>query len=616
MRPLVAVLLLALSCGPQVSGGTGLLLCDLEVSAVSPLTWLPGTRVVIQGKGFVPPLVGAMTATLVGRAGSEAVGVRVDLAFEGPERASFTVTPALLQLLPVDGEPIVGQVAVERHVGGGAVASLDVTIRVVSAITPKIEAIGPAEAWPGEEMVVSGDGFLLPGEGVSVLSLSGTWSRQGVLGEEKVDGLEVPLTVTERGRGTFVMSPDLFFGPGVFAGAAVVTNRFASGGEAVCEAPVGCEVHLRLPYIEAVSPTLVRRGQVLLFKGRGFLKVDAGLAAATFVAFTGEEVGAAGTVAHSEVNPLVLVPDFIEGNTAASLVLRVVEGVGGKASGLAASPVQLNGTFRPHVLGKGRVLVGQGLDASLTVGPQVQVVVVRFLPTTRQGLAAFGLAAVAEQVEARVLEVCRGDYARWAVEFRTERPDDYAEYTTVEVMGRDPNKAGLLGLDSTFGKDVGNLRFDDLIGGYSAESEAAGYYPYGGVFVESFLQFSRRLSADAGPGAAEMASDAFDAVFGPFAPALGGKPATGPDDPRAEELALAIWVLGNLIGDTVSHELGHALGLAAFPGDFHDPGDNPGSIMDAGAFRPFEERAQLPGAAPRHFILEDAAYLDEILPKG
>ena len=75
-------------------------------------------------------------------------------------------------------------------------------------------------------------------------------------------------------------------------------------------------------------------------------------------------------------------------------------------------------------------------------------------------------------------------------------------------------------------------------------------------------------------------------------------------------------MLGNVIGDTVSHESGHSLGLANVNGEFHDPGDNPGYIMDAGGFRPFEERAQLggPGVFERVFAPYDRAYLEATLP--
>ncbi|MBM4395943.1 MAG: hypothetical protein FJ087_09655 [Deltaproteobacteria bacterium] len=611
---------LTAACTPDTTGGGDWYLGPLSVTAVEPATWLPGTRVVVRGTGFVPPDLGGMTATLVGSAGGADVGLRVDLAYEAPDRAGFQVTQGVLSLLPVDGEPIAGRIVVERHgdrgISGQAEAAVEV--RVVSSLTPAIAGVSPEQAWPGEEMTVTGDGFLLAGEGTTVVSLTGTWSRQGVVGADAVDGVQVPLSARERGRAAFVLSPDIALGPGTFEGTATIANRLsdaAGGGEVRGNTLPPFRIDVALPVIESVSPSVARRGQELTFRGKGFLSVDGGLGTATFIAFTGAATTASGTVPHGNADPLVLVPDRVTGNREAALVLRVFEGIGGKGVGLGAERATLDGTFTPHVLAAGRVLVGVGLTSILSIEPQLQVVYLRFLPTFRLGLEAFGLSSVAEQVEERAASVCAADYARWSVEVRLTRPDDFVEYTTVEVMGRDPNDAGLLGLDNTFGKDVGNLRFDDLLGGYNAESEEAGFYGYGGVFVESFLGFSATLAAGAGPAAADMASPEFDAVFSAFSPRLGGTPASGRDDPRAAALAEAIRVLGGLIGDTVTHEVGHSFGLAAFAGDWHNPGDTPGSIMDAGAFRPFAERAQLPGAPLRHFVDQDAAYLDEVLPR-
>ena len=114
-----------------------------------------------------------------------------------------------------------------------------------------------------------------------------------------------------------------------------------------------------------------------------------------------------------------------------------------------------------------------------------------------------------------------------------------------------------------------------------------------------------------------MANARFDDVFGMVSPELGGAPATFDDlDPASQrfEVGEARRVLGNLIGNTLSHEVGHSLGLANIPGRFHNEGDNPGWIMDSGLFRPFEERAELDGMGPASFSPVNKAYLLEILP--
>ena len=90
---------------------------------------------------------------------------------------------------------------------------------------------------------------------------------------------------------------------------------------------------------------------------------------------------------------------------------------------------------------------------------------------------------------------------------------------------------------------------------------------------------------------------------------------TCPSDDRREQIACAVWVMGSLIGTTTSHEVGHSLGLADPLGTrFHDLGDAPNRLMDAGGARTFEERAELMGQGPAMFCDDEYLYLREILP--
>ena len=76
-----------------------------------------------------------------------------------------------------------------------------------------------------------------------------------------------------------------------------------------------------------------------------------------------------------------------------------------------------------------------------------------------------------------------------------------------------------------------------------------------------------------------------------------------------------MFVLGNLIGTTMTHEIGHSLGLANPFGDgFHDSGDLPNRLMESGGDRPFEERAELDGQGPAVFCGTAFDYLRSILP--
>jgi hypothetical protein len=67
----------------------------------------------------------------------------------------------------------------------------------------------------------------------------------------------------------------------------------------------------------------------------------------------------------------------------------------------------------------------------------------------------------------------------------------------------------------------------------------------------------------------------------------------------------------------MTHETGHSLGLANPYGDgFHDTGDLPNRLMEAGSDRPFDERAELSGKGPGLFCVDEMVYLRSILPSA
>jgi hypothetical protein len=261
-----------------------------------------------------------------------------------------------------------------------------------------------------------------------------------------------------------------------------------------------------------------------------------------------------------------------------------------------------------------------------------QVVWLRFQPTYTESLRKFGLRAVDREIRARVVEVARRDYAGVNVEFRTERPTDFALFSTVDIAGPDLNGLGYFGYDNTPGKDVGNERLHDKIGGLNATTQEDGNPGYGGVFVESLFAFSLHPNGIAEKN--DGASTLFDATFDPFRPDMGGAPvlaadvATGipqrtsgegcpaPASNRPGRISCAVFVLGSLVGTTMTHEVGHSLGLAAPHGDltqYHNRGDAPNRLMDGGSSRTFAERAELEGEGPSVFCDEEYEYLREIL---
>ncbi len=88
------------------------------------------------------------------------------------------------------------------------------------------------------------------------------------------------------------------------------------------------------------------------------------------------------------------------------------------------------------------------------------------------------------------------------------------------------------------------------------------------------------------------------------------------EGPRAAEVDRAVRALAALVGETSAHELGHSMGLADPFGPrtvFHNRGDEPGCLMDAGGARPFGERADQPSYVDTHLCGQNADYLDGIL---
>ena len=244
--------------------------------------------------------------------------------------------------------------------------------------------------------------------------------------------------------------------------------------------------------------------------------------------------------------------------------------------------------------------------------PPRQVVHIRFLPGFSDALVRFGLLAERAAVEHRVMEVLERDYAGFNVSFTYDEPTNFAEFGVVEVGGQDPNGTKLFGLDNTAGKDSGNLRFDDVIGGFNAETRDQNFAAYGGVFASELLNLSPSLDDN------DLASSRFDDIFAPVVPELGGVPARLGEsqilDDRGQQIIEAVRVLGNLLGSTITHEVGHSLGLTAVEGRYHNEGDTPNWLMDAGQFRPFEERAEIDGRGPGVFEPFNRDYLQSILP--
>jgi len=618
---LVFLWALLAACGTEEGGPAGI--ADLVITSWGPDTLLQGGRLELEGEGFVPAQLGTMTIRLQGEIGGKKVDHTAPLVVGDDTLAWWEVDSDFIAQTIAYETPFSGTLTVSRKVlgySGTDKFSLNVNLSVRRNLTPTLTGITPDGVYVGDSLQVQATDLLLPGEGQSLLVLNGEFIVASPPMTKPLHGVVIPLTVESRTRGTFALAPDKFgINPGDFVGEGVLEN-YTPGAEAAPSAPLDdLNIHVYSPIIDQFSPEVVRRGQRVHISGRGFVPTDAVGESATLIQLEGIFQTSAGKdISYQGKNAMLLFPENIEGNTDLEVILRVTVGVGGQLEGLGLVPGTFSGTAYPELFFGSESFVGQGLDFSLTVAPQLQVVYVKFLPSFDESFYAFGLHETRTEVKERIIARCNRDYSAFNVDFVVERPTDYAEYSVIELSGQDPNGANLLGLDNTTGKDTNNLRFNDVVGGKNAETEEQGYYAYGGVFLESFLMFSPTISK----GKTALASPRFDQIFVPFVPELGGSPAEPGElngGPRAPQLQEAVRVLGNLVGGTVAHEIGHSLGLAMVPSheaEYHNLGDNPAWLMDAGNYRPFVERAEVDGEGPEVFSPYNFDYLNDILPKG
>lgn len=255
----------------------------------------------------------------------------------------------------------------------------------------------------------------------------------------------------------------------------------------------------------------------------------------------------------------------------------------------------------PEPPGGAQIAYGHGFRI-WRLAPTVQAIVIDFQAGFADAVARFGLTQRIAALKARILALVGEHFAGFSVAVGSEPPRGIVEFLTVEVGADDPNGLGLLGSDNTLGKDVGNQRLHETIGGFNPAARSVGRAAYGGVFAGELFVYSRKLHPLSG-----VADQGFDALFAPFAPELGGQPATANDD-----AGQAVEALAQLVAGTISHEAGHSLGLPAGIDGAHHQGDHPLWRMDEGVHRPFQERAGLSGTEVWGPI--DADYLAKILP--
>lgn len=631
MRGYLAIAVLAAGgCSFSESGPnyqTGLE--GLAIVSVNPATVLPGSIISVEGRSFIDQPWGQSELRLAGRFDGRAVDVRVPLRFVDFEHVEVQVSEEMLGQLGAREGDFAGTalVAVQSSVDGEehTTSELEVALAFRSELTPRLDQVQDGTViFVNDQLFVIGADMLLGGdEGTTYAEVRGCFAAGGDGSCVDVGPVSVPVVPAsrfDRAMGIFPFVPEI---AGIRAGAfeGQVRLRSVHGGGAVREsAPASAGYQVTEAEVTGVNPDAASLGQYIEVEGGGFVGGAPDQLTLLHLAGSYQADGGGPEVAIDTV----LVPEFVGGR-----VVRYVVNEDddlGQALDLRAGSGELSGTVTPVVSFRDDEVTGAPRAIAVRIAPIKQVVHLDFTTQYVTSLQHFGLRAVEPAIRQRILEVVRRDYQTLNVEFRTERPADFSLYSVVEIGGPDPNGLGLIGYDNTPGKDVGNLRLHDRIGGVNATTQADGFPGYGGVFVDSMFLFSEH------PG--DFAPDSpgqdprFDDVFDAFRPDQGGEP-VGDGDPeprllasgdgcpgstRAEQIDCAVWVLGSLIGTTISHELGHSLGLANPGGsEVHILTDEPGRLMEAGGTRSFAERAELAGERPGVFCDQEYVYLRTIL---
>jgi hypothetical protein len=635
----VAAAALGAACGPSQTAPRDTGLDGLALDRVDPGLILPGTKVVLTGRSFVDRPLGAARLRLAGTLGAAPLDVSLDVSYESGTRLALVADDRFAQAV---GGALAGTfkgdatltfdstVDHKSHASAPLPVSLDLAAQVTPAFGPGA-SVGDGLSFVNQPTAVNGTGFLLGGtEGETRALLTGCFTPQGRSACNPPTTVEIPASTVadfDRTRLVFPYTPEVSgVGPGAFVGKLILKNVAGSGAVTQSDAR-DVRFDIQRPAIFSASTTAASLGQYVVVDGGGFVGGAPG--EDSLIALKGSYAPNGGGAPRPL--DLLLVPEFVAGPRV-RYVLDETDPLGQQID-LRGDSGTITGTVTPIVERGAERVVGDPVPVKLQILPVKQVVYLNFLPSYVDSLRKFGLRAADPLIRERVLTVARRDYAGTNVEFRVDPVGDFALYSQVDLAGPDPNGLGLLGYDNSPGKDEDNKRLYDRLGGVNASTQADGYPGFGGVFTESFFGFSKHPGGFAAP--LPETNSSFDLIFDAFRPDLpngveltaselarlspealedgSSCPALGGD--RARQISCAIFVLGSLVGTTMTHEIGHSLGLANPHGPgFHDPGDRQKALMNPGGARPFNERAELFGEGPAVFCDTEFIYLRHILP--
>ncbi len=641
----LAALAFAGGCSDPTPGQEDTGLDLLVIGAVNPAIIVPNSPIVVSGTSFVDDSLGASQLHLVGMLDGRSFDAAVPAVYKSATELDLSADSTLASALggSISGH-FAGQATIEvmstvdhhSHASPAIMIELDFE----ASLTPSVTTIGDGVAFVNSPIEVNGSGFLLGGpEGKTVAHLEGCFTKANGTSCDPIapiDVTAVPKVAYNRSQVIFPYATGISgIEPGEFDGMVTISNQPAMGS-ATSTDPQTVTFQIQPPQISGASTTGASLGQYVFIEGGGFVgaATDADPSTvdpseSTTLELTGTFTSADG--ATTKQLDVQLVPQFVTGLE----VRYVIDET--DALGLAVpprtSPGTISGMVSPIVRKGDDMVTGSAVAVSLQILPVKQVVYVNFLDGYVSSLRKFGMRALDSALRARIFQVAKRDYQGVNIEFRDTIPTDFALFSTVDISGPDPNGLGQLGYDNSPGRDVNNLRLYDHVGGVNATTLANGDAGYGGVFVEDMFEFSKHPGHLA-TSQASVASTAFDQTFDPFRPDLSGNEVTATElaanppamltdgtscparvTDRAGQIACATWVLANMIGSTMTHEVGHSLGLAnPNGGDLHDVGNLPNRLMEQGGNRPFLERAELQGQGPGVFCADAYIYLRKILP--